>query len=548
MSKGNCTYLQACLQDDLDPYLSMDHMDIKCQAATQLIGTLLKKNTDEIAKDADAKAIELFLEFNHRCKDWRPSLNFEHHSLMVGTMRQFLASLVHHNSFDKQFTYSLSAICRLGDFGPGASRGTRHTSYIGKISRSCLTATSQDIIDMWGSYTRTSARHARLEHRRSQEFGFKVVRASKFSCVPKTRAISRGIATEPSLNMFFQRGIGRCLDEALRIKTGLNPAKQQDKAKELARLGSATGQFSTIDLRSASDSLSLRLIYMLFPSDFCILLSKFRTKYTIVDGKEVKLFLCSSMGNGFTFSLQTAVFTAVVLAALKANGIQPIFPRGKSLGNFSVFGDDIIVPTKAYSSVLDLLRLIGCEPNETKSFGYPYPSFRESCGGDYFSGCNIRGVYNKTLSSPRYVYSTINLLVFWSARHRIPLLKTIGYLSSLVPIRFIVPSDAFMVSDGIMIYDFRGFRRDSVNDSYYTYVYRHRVISRSCDRYDVDAVVQTALKGALRHGKVVERQTSVVLKRVKVVSPSAWPSSAIMDMFLHGVSVSTWKRVVDWYW
>jgi hypothetical protein len=91
---------------------------------------------------------------------------------------------------------------------------------------------------------------------------------------------------------------------------------------------------------------------------------------------------------------------------------------------FSVFGDDIIVPTKAYERTLRLLRLLGFTPNPEKSFGSG--SFRESCGHDYYHGYNVRPVFVRKLKTDNDLMVLTNLLVGWSARNSISLDNTLA--------------------------------------------------------------------------------------------------------------------------
>jgi hypothetical protein len=96
------------------------------------------------------------------------------------------------------------------------------------------------------------------------------------------------------------------------------------------------------------------------------------------------------------------------------------------LGNFGVFGDDIVVLKEAYRETVRLLNLLGFQVNEQKSFSEG--PFRESCGGDYFNGHQVRGVYLKSLATPASRYVAINRLNAWTAMSGIPLRKTIRRL------------------------------------------------------------------------------------------------------------------------
>jgi hypothetical protein len=199
----------------------------------------------------------------------------------------------------------------------------------------------------------------------------------------------------------------------------------------LARLGSIDGSVATIDLESASDSLSLGLCEAVFPRWFLDLLYEYRTPFTKVRGQQVELSMVSTMGNGFTFPLQTMLFSCVVraVASWRSTFLGRASRRGARWG---VFGDDIICPIDLAGDVVHLLRLIGFRVNSEKSYTERYGRFRESCGGDFYMGHNVRGVYIKSLRTPQSRYVAINLLNEWSAKWRIPLPRVVGYLQDSV--------------------------------------------------------------------------------------------------------------------
>jgi len=119
-----------------------------------------------------------------------------------------------------------------------------------------------------------------------------------------------------------------------------------------------------------------------------------RSPTTITPRWEVRLEILSSMGNGYTFPLQTMIFCCAIRAVRRY-----LCLGGYRAGStWSVFGDDIIVPTFMYGRVIRLLELIGCTPNVNKSFAEG--PFRESCGKDYFLGIDIRPVYISVAEKP----------------------------------------------------------------------------------------------------------------------------------------------------
>jgi hypothetical protein len=113
-----------------------------------------------------------------------------------------------------------------------------------------------------------------------------------------------------------------------------------------------------------------------------------RATHTLVDGKWHRLEKFSSMGNGYTFELETCVFACLIAACLQLKG------RAGVLGHdFFVYGDDLIVPSDTAKLVIDTLAWVGFKVNSDKSF--TDGSFRESCGGDYLRGEPVRAFYLK---------------------------------------------------------------------------------------------------------------------------------------------------------
>jgi len=88
--------------------------------------------------------------------------------------------------------------------------------------------------------------------------------------------------------------------------------------------------------------------------------------------------------------LETLVFwTAGHAVRLNRLGSNTLFPEWKDLKRVSVFGDDCIVSSDDTREFIQLCESIGFIVNEEKSFSGDHP-FRESCGGDYLQGYDVR--------------------------------------------------------------------------------------------------------------------------------------------------------------
>lgn len=222
----------------------------------------------------------------------------------------------------------------------------------------------------------------------------------KLTFVPKDARSKRPIVVEPVLNGFFQKGIGLYLKRRLLSVAGINLLDQSIN-QNLARIGSEDGSFATIDLSSASDTVSLGVVRLLFPEEwFDFLLGLTTGKLQIgTDVRELHKF--SSMGNGFTFELESLIFWSVAKAVVEQLNLE---------SEVSVYGDDIIVDSRAYELLTECLTALGFFVNLEKSFAAG--PFRESCGADWFKGTWIRPFYVKQRISDESLYTFHN----WAMR------------------------------------------------------------------------------------------------------------------------------------
>lgn len=199
----------------------------------------------------------------------------------------------------------------------------------------------------------------------------------KLTFVPKNAKTDRSIVVEPMVNTFLQKGVGLYLKARLQ-KFGVN-LKNQKRNQELARKGSLDGSLATIDLSSASDTISREVVAAILPIDWWVLLEDLRThEVKLPDGRVIVLQKFSSMGNGFTFELESLIFFCLA---------KVVCPDGI----VSIYGDDIIIPSTHYNVMAYALHQFGFDINPSKSFWTG--KFRESCGKDYFGGIDVRPCY-----------------------------------------------------------------------------------------------------------------------------------------------------------
>lgn len=217
----------------------------------------------------------------------------------------------------------------------------------------------------------------------------------KVTYVDKNAKTKRTIGIGGNLDMLCQLGIKSELQNCL-LSVGVD-LSNQDNNKSMAQQGSEfaylfdgtenENQYSTLDLAMASDTISYELVKLLLPSYWFAVLDDLRFKRGRLDGENVLYEKFSAMGNGFTFPLESLIFWALTKASILEAGFSA------KISDLAVYGDDIIVRKKAYHAVVHTLEWAGFSLNHEKSFYKGW--FKESCGGDYFKGQDVRPFYLK---------------------------------------------------------------------------------------------------------------------------------------------------------
>lgn len=554
--------LSVYLACDVAPYmpsLSFDQLcnpekielwpDIKARevAIIQLLKAITKKLVVAKKSDADDKALLKFREANERCN--RPygidRTSLSHlEAVAIGEAEGVIYDLCHGS--DGLSILDLEKILGGLATGPGASIGASGDSFYHKIGAGRMSTSS---MSLWSLYRRHISGYPtwdEAEKLRSNQFGGPLMADySKLSFVPKSSEISRTICTEPLLNMMFQQGIRARLEAALRLRVNIDLETQQLINRKLCEVGSSHDSFGTIDLSSASDTISVSLVRELFPPAVTGWLMQTRTRKTVLPSGEVlDLHMVSSMGNAFTFPLQTMIFSSIVLGAYKALGLKArgskVIPSRDGialpfirLGNWAVNGDDIIVDPRAYKLVVSLLKRFGFQPNEAKSY-YEGP-FRESCGADFWRGHPVRGVYCQRLDNLQDRCSLINRLNVWSANQDVPLPATVGFLMEGMRINPIPPWEndtcGIKVPWSLLAEQYE-IKRKYGSIVYKRWVPRERSVSllnvgvrpmvnRKGLFHNPNAIIVSAVRGQLRHGKILFRDVHGTLpyKMRRAIAP-----------------------------
>lgn len=357
---------------------------------------LLKKNpwAYTSAVNADANALRKFLESEDQCREVNHILRRRELSFPARSLLEEARNFIHRILGEVNLSFPDS------DFGPGSSfkmKGqsssiVRKLEGIPECTSACHDLVYFHILDQLPHYAISCGLVTRSKYSVNLSTRhLPVVGGNRLCFVPKTADCSRAICVEPLGNLLLQKSLGSQIRKALR-RFGLDINDNhlgnaaQALHKEVARRSSIDGINATIDLSSASDSISYELVRFLLPDAWFDVLNQLRSPKTrLPSGDWVYNEKFSSMGNGFTFELETLIFYALALSVRRTYGT----PSDTVL----VYGDDIIISRDYAEKLIDLLETIGFKTNSDKTF--LSGPFRESCGGDYFNGHDVRPIFLK---------------------------------------------------------------------------------------------------------------------------------------------------------
>jgi hypothetical protein len=219
--------------------------------------------------------------------------------------------------------------------------------------------------------------------------------------VPKNSSARRTITVEPMLNQFIQQGLNielrDSIDRCPILRNCLALTRQEENQK-LALEGSLYDNWATIDLKSASDLMSVKLVEAVFGRHGLFLDHMMDCRSTSVscgDKAITNLGKFAGMGNALTFPVQSVCFAVICIAAIQ--NMSGRIPTRWSLQRASrcirVYGDDIIIQSKYAHQCVNWLHDAGLKVNVKKSF--LAGNFKESCGVEAWRGVDITPIYIK---------------------------------------------------------------------------------------------------------------------------------------------------------
>lgn len=399
-----------------------NYTDAEAYWSDNLISSFLRKNEAiDAGIDLEAKAVKAFLSAEAQCFKTNRRLyalyhNFSQdvvdvraHSIMLRA-RKIIQEIIGHRPRSSQRSECLIS-GEIPDYVSGAAHGPGAT--LSDMSLVCcipdkfisvptLTVEVNPLLEDWVStkWGESHLERCAIDPTRA----VKIVKSGQFFTVHKHATQRRGCEKQPSVNVWYQLGLGRELRRLFKPYVDLEKAKERHA--RMAQVGSAFGTYATIDLEQASDTVADMLVTCLWPSAWVKHLRMLRTKSAVLpDGSVHRLEKFSSMGNGFTFELESITFYALALAAA---GWESTIGKVPFLrGAYSVLGDDIIVPNHEAREVSAVLQYFGFILNREKTFSSG--PFRESCGFDAFKGVPVRGYFQeKSIEQPAHIISALN--------------------------------------------------------------------------------------------------------------------------------------------
>lgn len=361
----------------------------------------------KITKSKEQAALEKFMEYESLCGQTNsrfrsPSsdpLNNGSNVWLLNATKRKIDEILGDFSGDEWFDES--------NWGPGVSTLVRgeHVSAVNKFRDECgitrdLYPLVRDLFHVaYPSWSKLIS--ARSEH----DNGFSMQVGNKIVTVPKSSKTDRVIAIEPGINLWFQKGIGSMIRKRL-LRAGVDLSDQTINQR-LAKSGSRDQLLATVDFSSASDSISIEVVRELLPPRWFSILDMTRSRYGVHNGEIRKWNKFSSMGNGFTFELESLIFYASALAVRELTG---------SFGPVSVYGDDVIIPSASFDLYSSYSAFLGFRVNPKKSFHSGY--FRESCGAHFYDGVNCKPIFLKEkLTYVESFYSLANRIRDLAHRH-----------------------------------------------------------------------------------------------------------------------------------
>lgn len=361
-----------------------DYASVDCFRDDYVATSLLSKaNFLRTSFNRREKALEKFRKSEEQCRTTNLRvLPFAPEGMLPPELLHTLIPRVQSKIRQVLGRFEVEELFDSSDWGPGVSTFLKGSFSVKPNKYQSEIGMTQEVHDViWPLLQRAyPSWHAEILAKASP----RVEAGNVITTVPKNSKTDRVIAIEPGWNLWFQKGVGAMIrSRLLRVGCNLN---DQGNNQELSRLAYHKG-LATVDFSSASDTIAKEVVRLLLPPEWYRILDLFRCKTGRLSPDSLYWEKFSSMGNGFTFELESLIFWAIAFVVTEE--------AGGDLNYVSVFGDDVILPSACFDRFSELSVLLGFTVNTGKSFSSG--NFYESCGAHWFRGVDVKPFY---LESP----------------------------------------------------------------------------------------------------------------------------------------------------
>jgi len=240
---------------------------------------------------------------------------------------------------------------------------------------------------------------------------------AKVVLVPKDSRGPRLISCEPLEKQWIQQGQRAALYSHIEhhpLTRGQINFTDQGINRRLALQSSKTGAQVTLDMKEASDRVSLKLVEQLFCGTpwYTALVASRSGQTKLPDGTVVKLETFAPMGSAVCFPVEALAFWALAVSTLvvheQAHSEQAEWVSlEKAARSVFVYGDDIICDVEDYDVVMQSLEHYGLRFNNAKCCVSGL--FRESCGCDAYGGVDVTPIRLRKTWNHHSPYDAVQL-------------------------------------------------------------------------------------------------------------------------------------------
>jgi len=331
-------------------------------------------------KDDETKVIDSFVAIEKELK----TLRIDPNDAVIKQARKFITRVLGGSDPRDIIPRHGPGAVATGERGPAKARFSRiyaaldawypYTEYFSLLGQTC---------DQYATYEET--------------LNVEVFGTAKVVLVPKDSRGPRLISCEPLEYQWIQQGQQRKLYDILenhRFTKGQVNFLDQSVNRRLAMRASKGAGLATLDMKDASDRVSLDLVCELFGGTawFSYLFASRSTHTRLPDGRLVEMAKFAPMGSAVCFPVEALCFYALAVSALVVHRqMKPQVARGRVW----VYGDDIICYEEDYLVIMEQLEKFGLAFNLSKCCTEGF--FRESCGCDAYAGVDVTPIRLRTV-------------------------------------------------------------------------------------------------------------------------------------------------------